>query len=341
MALMFRKLLLASLIAATLLAQAPPPGPAPAGIIAGVGNFSHIVPDLEKSFAFYRDAIGLEVNQAPQAWGNNPAIMDMGNTPGAQSRIASFRIPGSQLGLELIEYKDIDRKPVKPRFQDPGAGNLMLTVRDLDSILMKIKTSDAKIQTMSGKPVENPGSKIIFVQDPDGFYLELNQRAAPAGAPEGNIIGGAPEIMVESMEQTMKLWKDVLKFDMSTPTEWDGRAEMVNTVGVSGSQFRRSVARIPGTSVSMIFLEFRNTDRKKVENRTQDPGQSILQLQTTDLDALMSQWTAAGGTVVSKDGKPASLGGAVRLVLLKDTNGVMLEVLPARAPGQGKGKGKQ
>jgi predicted enzyme related to lactoylglutathione lyase len=326
--------------ASAAFAQAPPPGPAPAGIIAGVGNFSHIVPDLDKSFAFYRDVIGLEVNQAPQMFAANPAIMDMGNTPGAQSRIASFRIPGSQLGLELIEYKDIDRKPVKPRFQDPGAGNLMLSLRDLDSILAKIKTSEAKIQTMSGKPVENPGSKIIFVQDPDGFFMELNQRVAPAGAPEGNIIGGAPEIMVESMEQTMKLWKEVLKFDMSTPTEWDGRAEMVNTVGAPGSQFRRSVARIPGTSVQMIFLEFRNIDRKKVNNRTQDPGQSILQVQTTDLDGLMSQWTAAGGTVVSKDGKPASLG-AVKLVLLKDTNGVMVEVLPARGPGQGKGKGKQ
>jgi hypothetical protein len=52
MALMFRKhsfigaaasIMLMATVGA--LAQAPPPGPAPAGIIAGVGNFSHIVTD--------------------------------------------------------------------------------------------------------------------------------------------------------------------------------------------------------------------------------------------------------------------------------------------------------
>lgn len=331
-----RVVLAAALTAATAFAQAPPVGPAPAGIIAGVGNFSHIVNDLDKSFAFYRDVIGLQVNQAPQMFAGNAAIMDMGNTPGAQSRIASFRIPGSQLGLELIEYKDIDRKPVKPRFQDPGAGNLILTVRDLDAILAKLKGSEGRIQTIGGKAVESPGSKIIFVQDPDGFYLELTQRAAGAGAPEGNILGGGAEIMVESLEQTMKLWKDVLKFDMSAPTEWDGRAEMVNTVGAPGSQFRRSVARIPGTSVTMVFLEFKNIERKKVANRTQDPGQSILQLQTTDIDGLVAQWKAAGGEVVSKGGVPVSMAPGVKLVILKDGNGVMTEVLPARRAAAGK-----
>src|SRR5262245_5324556 len=89
-----------------------------AGTITGVGNFSHIVTSLEKSVEFYRDVIGLPVVTQPQPFSPNPAIMNMGNTPGAQSRIAVLKAPGSAIGVELIEYKDIDRKPANPRFQD-------------------------------------------------------------------------------------------------------------------------------------------------------------------------------------------------------------------------------
>lgn len=337
---MSRSLLTALLIASAAFAQPPAQGPAPAGIISGVGNFSHIVTDLEKSFAFYRDVIGLEPNQAPAPYGpnsGNPGIMDMGNTPGAQSRIASLRIPGSALGLELIEYKDIDRKAVKPRFQDPGAANLVLTVRDIAPILAKLKTSAGRVQSI------NPAAdaKVIFLQDPDGFFIELSQRDAQTTAPAtSNVIGGAAEIMVENLEQTMKLWRDVLKFEMSTPTQWDGRAEMMNTAGTPGAEFRRSIARIPGTNVSMFFLEFRNIDRKKVANRTQDPGQAIIQLNTGDIDGLLAAWKAAGGEVVSKGGVPAAIAGTMRIVLLKDSNGMMVEALPARGPGAGKGKAK-
>jgi catechol 2,3-dioxygenase-like lactoylglutathione lyase family enzyme len=146
----------ALLTAAIALAQ----GPAPAGMISEVGNFSHIVSNLERAADFYRDVIGLEVNQPPAAFAPNPPIMDLGNTPGAQSRIATFRVPGSQLGVELIEYKDIARTPVKPRFQDPGAANLILTVRDVDAIVARVKTSQGRIQTIGGKATEIPRSKV-------------------------------------------------------------------------------------------------------------------------------------------------------------------------------------
>ena len=117
--------LLILIFAATLPAQN-----AQSGAITGVGNFSHIVTSLEKAVEFYRDVIGLTVVTPPQQFSGNPAIMKMGNTPGAQSRIAVLRAPGTAIGVELIEYKDIDRKPANPRFQDPGAANLQVRVRD-------------------------------------------------------------------------------------------------------------------------------------------------------------------------------------------------------------------
>src|SRR5258708_3767508 len=94
--------------------------PAETGVVVGVGGFSHIVANVEKSVEFYRDVLGLEMPNPPRAFDSTPWISDMGNTPGAQSRPAILHIPGSKLGVELIDYKDIDRQAVHPRFQDPG-----------------------------------------------------------------------------------------------------------------------------------------------------------------------------------------------------------------------------
>src|SRR5579862_9310736 len=118
--------MLRSLLVVLLAAAASAQTAAPAGDVIGVGNFSHITADLDKSLAFYRDALGLEPAAPAGPFDGNPAIAKLGDTPGAQSRFVQLRVPGSAIGVEIIEYKDIDRKPAYPRFQDPGAANLIL-----------------------------------------------------------------------------------------------------------------------------------------------------------------------------------------------------------------------
>ena len=63
---------------------------------------------MDRAVAFYRDALGLQVT-TDVPFSPNPAIMRLGNTLGAQSRMMQLRVPGSDIGVELIEYKDIDR----------------------------------------------------------------------------------------------------------------------------------------------------------------------------------------------------------------------------------------
>jgi catechol 2,3-dioxygenase-like lactoylglutathione lyase family enzyme len=312
-------------------AAAQAPQAAPAGVITGVGNFSHIVADIDRALAFYRDVIGLPVVQPPNEFSGNPAIMNLGNTPGAQSRFGTLRVPGSQLGVELIEYKDTERKPARPRFQDPGAANLILTVRDVDSIVARVKGSAGRIQTLSGTPATiQRGTRVIFLQDPDGFFVELAQ---PNPAPQttasasDNVIGGGFEVMVENTDRTMRIWRDVLGFNAQVGDAFDGTKLLMDTAGTPGAEFKRSAARIPGTLVTVAFLEFRKIDRRKLDTRTQDPGTPILQLRAHDVDELTRAWKAAGGAVVSTNGEPVLLGNN-KLILLRDPNGVMLELLP-------------
>jgi catechol 2,3-dioxygenase-like lactoylglutathione lyase family enzyme len=315
-------------------AQAPAAQtPAPAGDVVGVGGFSHIVENVERSVAFYRDVLGLEMPNPPRPFDSTPWIIAMGNTPGAQSRPAILHIPGSKLGVELIDYKDIERKAVHPRFQDPGAASLILTVRDIDPLMAKLKAAHAHINSKGGEPATIQGANggrghVVFVQDPDGFFIEISQRdPAPATtAPESsNIIGGAFEIIVADLDQTLHIYRDILGFQTLPPTAWDGTKLMMDTAGTPGAQFRRSAATIPGTSVTMAFMEFKDIDRKPLHTNIQDPGTAILQVGVRDIDATVKALKAAGLEVISKNGEPV-LNGTSRFCMLRDPNNLYLEL---------------
>src|SRR5580700_479670 len=307
--------------------------PAEPGAVVGVGGFSHIVDNVDRSVAFYRDVLGLEMPNPPRAFDSTQWIIDMGNTPGAQSRPAILRIPGSKLGVELIDYKDIDRQPAHPRFQDPGAASLILTVRDIDPLMAKLKAAHAHINSKGGEPAAIMGAnggrgRVVFVQDPDGFFIEISQRdPAPAttAPPSSNIIGGAFEIIVADLDQTLHIYRDVLGFQTLPPTAWDGTKLMMDTAGTPGAQFRRSSAIIPGTAVMMAFMEFKDIDRQPLHTRIQDPGTAILQVGVRDIDATVKGLKAAGVTVISKNGEPVQ-NGTSRFCMLRDPNNLYLEL---------------
>ena len=121
-------------------------------VVVGAGNFSPIVADLDKSIEFYHDVRGLDVPGTPasRAWGNDSALLNFLGTPTAQARFTTARIPGSTVGVEILDFKDIDRKPVQARLQDPGAGRLILLVRDLDAMLARLKDSNVPLVKKEG-----------------------------------------------------------------------------------------------------------------------------------------------------------------------------------------------
>lgn len=301
--------------------------------VAGIGNFSHIVSNLDKSVEFYRDVIGLELNGPIQPFSGNPAIMKLGNTPGAQSHVAVMKIPGAGFGLELIDYKDIDRKPAHPRFQDPGAGNLAVLVKDVQQVADRLKKSGAHILTAGGEPVEVQNvEKGFFAQDPDGFIVEvtqMNKLPAAAANAKGNVFGAGIEISTDEIEKTAKFLREGLGFNVRVNDSFNDNKVMADTAGTPGAKFRQGSTNIPGASVRLSLIEFRNIERKALDTRVQDPGTSIIQLRVHDIDATVAKLKAAGGTVISTGGVPVELG-TRKLAIVRGTDNLFLELLPAQ-----------
>jgi catechol 2,3-dioxygenase-like lactoylglutathione lyase family enzyme len=312
--------------------------PAPAGDVVGVGNFAHIVTDLEKSLAFYRDVLGLEVALQPTAFAPNEAIMKMGATEGGQSRIAVLKVPGLALGIELIEYKDVAREPQHPRFSDPGAANIALRVRDLDGLFAKVeKYPGAKVLTAGGKPVTlttpNGTLHAVFVQDPDGFVVEMLDVANPtADAPPGPVLSGAAfEATVRDSEQSVEFYNELLGFNLKLGAEFNGNQQMASTAGAPGASFKQSTGQVPGTAVPFTLIEFKDIERKRLSGRTQDPGTTVLQLIVRDVTTLTAKLKAAGATIVSTGGAPVQVAPNLKIAIARDPNGMLLELVE-RAP---------
>jgi catechol 2,3-dioxygenase-like lactoylglutathione lyase family enzyme len=320
--------LLTLCVACAAYAQAPA-----SDVVAGVGNFSHIVSNLDKSIEFYRNVLGMELTAPPAPFSPNPAIMKLGNTIGAQSHIAVMKVPGAAIGLELIDYKDIDRKPAHPRFQDPGAGNFAILVKDIDIVVARLKKAGAHVLTAAGTPVDIQGrEKGFFVQDPDGFIVEVTQLTPlPANAADtpGNLFGASVEVTVADTDQTAKFYRDLLGFQLRVNDAFTDNKLMADTAGTPGAQFRQSSGQIPGTLVRLSFIEFKGIDRKPMQTRVQDPGTAILQLRVRDVEAAVSKLKAGGATVISTGGEPVTLGNR-KLVIVRDPNNLFLELLPAQ-----------
>jgi hypothetical protein len=74
---------------------------AAAGAVTGVGNFSHIVSNIERSVRFYREVLGLELDGAPRLFSGD-AAMRVSNALGAQALFTRLPVPGSRREAVLL-----------------------------------------------------------------------------------------------------------------------------------------------------------------------------------------------------------------------------------------------
>jgi catechol 2,3-dioxygenase-like lactoylglutathione lyase family enzyme len=330
----FAVLSIAASIALTVGAAAQhAPQPAPAGDVVGVGNFAHIVADLDRSLGFYRDVLGLSVS-VMRPFAPNEAAAKFGHTEGGQSRVAVLRVPGLPMGIELIEYKDIERTAQNPRFRDPGAAGMLLRVRDLDALFPKVANyAGVKVLTVGQKPatitLPNVTPHSVFIQDPDGFVVEIAEAAdVPADAPPGPVIGGGRfDAAVRDSEESVTFYNELLGFDFELGAAFNADQQMASITGAPGASFRQSRARFPGTTMPFTLTEFRNIERKELSGRTQDPGTTVLQLIVRDVTALTAKLRVAGVPIVTTGGEPVQFAPGIKIAIVRDPNNVLLELI--------------
>lgn len=161
---------------------------AQASLITGFFHGGIAVSDMDRSLAFYRDLLGLEVyfDVTLDAVDYVRAVMGIEMT---DARLVYLRIPGADgIYVELIEYHGTDADAVVPRAWDPGTGHLCFHVSDAQRLYER--ATELGYDSRSGGAVEipvgpNAGGRAAYLLDPDGYHVELFQRPVSSGrAPE-------------------------------------------------------------------------------------------------------------------------------------------------------------
>jgi hypothetical protein len=144
------------------------------------------------------------------------------------------------------------------------------------------------------------------------------------------VINSSFELTVADAERTIRLFKEVLGFQWPAGAAVPEPKPLVDAMGTPGAQLSRRVALVPGSSVTLSLLRFSGPGRTTRRTRLQDPGTPMLQLRVRDIQGITTAWKAAGGEVISTGGEPADLG-AVKIVVFREPNNLMLEMIEAVA----------
>jgi uncharacterized glyoxalase superfamily protein PhnB len=115
------------------------------------------VRDLERSFAWYRDALGFTLDRKHERHGSLVAI---------SLRAGTARV--------LLTQDDGAKGPDRPRGE--GFSLMLSTTRDADALAARAKHHGASLDT---EPTDTPwGPRIFRVRDPDGFRWTISSTPA-------------------------------------------------------------------------------------------------------------------------------------------------------------------
>jgi catechol 2,3-dioxygenase-like lactoylglutathione lyase family enzyme len=226
--------------------------------------------------------------------------------------------------VELMEIQDVPHQTIPLRIQDPGTATLVFIVRDVEAALARAIAARATVATPGGKPVTmGDGARAILIRDIDGRFIELRQSAAPP-AGTGDILDMRVSITVNDMDQTKKVYRDLLGFTLEGETAFTGEAAMRSLTGLAKAEVRRSRVQAPGSTLWIEFVEVKGVDRTPLRMRIQDRGAARLQLRVQDTDAIVAAMKAAGLRVMSRDGVVQPIPPNFKAALVADPNNFFL-----------------
>jgi catechol 2,3-dioxygenase-like lactoylglutathione lyase family enzyme len=311
-------------------------GAAAASNVVRISKYIISVSNADRSAAFYREVFGIilanNATAVPMARPIPEPVQQLTNVPApAMFRATLLTIPGAADGFvfEHTEFTGPVRPASRPGMGDPGASFLVLNVRDLDAAVAGVKRMGGTIVTTNERPVENNGNRAVFATDPDGAFIELIQPPqVPAAAPGAPLVLSSARVafVVADAEKAGQFYRDKFGLTVRMPGAWNEDQRLAGLPGLPGSKVRSATVTVPGTTLSWQFYEYGGIARTPHVRNIPDPGAAAIGVEVRDTAAALEILKAAGGSVLSRGGKPVE---GRNYAFARDPNGVLLEVIPA------------
>jgi catechol 2,3-dioxygenase-like lactoylglutathione lyase family enzyme len=148
------------------------PSSAPTGNIVDI-RVSIAVNDMDRTKQIYRDVLGFKVEGETAFVADKPmqALTGLSQAEVQRSRVQA---KNSTLWLEFVEFKGVDRTPLRMRIQDRGAARLQLRTQDIDEVVKAVKSAGLTVVSQGGVAVPIPPNfRGALVADPNNFFVSL------------------------------------------------------------------------------------------------------------------------------------------------------------------------
>ena len=130
-------------------------------------RLSIAVTDLDRTTKLYREVLGFKVESD-----TDTGIRALAGLSSASVRRSRVQAPGSNLWIEFVEYKGVDRTPLRARIQDRGAARLQLRVQNIADMVGSMKQAGMTVVSQGGGPVPIPPNFMgALVADYDNFFV--------------------------------------------------------------------------------------------------------------------------------------------------------------------------
>ena len=154
---------------------------APAGDIVDL-RLSIAVNDMDRTTQVYRDVLGFTV-EGETAFTADKGTRALTGLSKAEVRRSRAQAPGSTLWIEFVEFKGVERTPLRPRIQDRGAARLQLRVQNIDAMVSAMKSAGMTVVSQGGGAVPIPPNFMgALVADPEQLLPDAVRAWARPGA---------------------------------------------------------------------------------------------------------------------------------------------------------------
>jgi len=141
------------------------------GTVARVSHIGICVSDMERSIAFYRDALGFTVTSELRVAGEpSDTLLSLRDV-----ELHAVYIERDGFRLELLHFGS-PRSPARPperRINDLGLTHLSVQVANVDEALARLEEQGASVDRPTRIAAGGDRAVAAFVRDPDGLPIEL------------------------------------------------------------------------------------------------------------------------------------------------------------------------
>ena len=137
-----------------------------------VGHVALVTPDMDRLVKFYTQLLGIEPHTRRDSIKNNLKLDDIANIDGLKMRAAWFKT--GSIGLEMWSFENPKTNQAKTPspYHQIGYNKVIFEVENIDSEYKRLK--DLGMIFLS-EPSVNQGDTIIYIRDPDGNLIGLEQ----------------------------------------------------------------------------------------------------------------------------------------------------------------------